>query len=147
MEFNSDNHTLTIQTMSDNKTFLIVNAVPNMEDMQSFQSYLTQIVDIFIKFGGSNMQRFKTVEQIMGQGGIKAIAILEFPDAQSIKNMFASDEFNALNDLRRKAYKQEVDLMICETYKNQVPPLIHHRTFVRAGLQACAHIFPGCRPV
>ncbi len=101
--------------MTDNKTFLIINAVPNMEDLPSFQSYLSQIVHIIVKFGGSNMQRFKTVEQIMGQGGIKAIAVFDFPDAQSIKDMFASEDFNALNDLRKKAYTQEVDLMICET--------------------------------
>jgi uncharacterized protein (DUF1330 family) len=61
------------------------------------------------------MQRFKTIEQVMGQGGIKAIAVFEFPNAQSIKDMMASEDFNALNELRKKAYKQEVDLMICET--------------------------------
>jgi uncharacterized protein (DUF1330 family) len=101
--------------METNKTFLIVNAVPNTDDMASFQSYLSQIVGIFIKFGGSNMQRFKTTEQVMGHGGIKAIAVFEFPNAQAIKDMTASEDFNALNELRKKAYKQEVDLMICET--------------------------------
>lgn len=60
------------------------------------------------------MQRWKTTEQVMGQGGIKAIAAFEFPSPESIKNMMASEDFNALNDLRKKAYKQEVDLMICE---------------------------------
>ncbi|HNF48979.1 MAG TPA: DUF1330 domain-containing protein [Chitinophagales bacterium] len=101
--------------MTNNKTFLIVNAIPNEEDMQSFQAYLSQIIVIFTKFGGSGMQRWKTSEQIMGQGGIKAIAVIEFPSAQAIKDMMASDDFNALNELRKKAYKQEVDLMICET--------------------------------
>jgi uncharacterized protein (DUF1330 family) len=101
--------------MTENKTFLIVNAIPNMDDMASFQSYISQIIGIFTKFGGSGMQRWKTTEQIMGQGGIKAIAVVEFPSSQAIKDMLASGEFNALNDLRRKAYKQEVDLMICET--------------------------------
>jgi uncharacterized protein (DUF1330 family) len=101
--------------MSDAKTFLIVNAIPNMGDMASFQSYLSQIVGVFQQFGGSGMQRWKTTEQVMGQGGIKAIAVFEFPSAKSIKEMIASEEFNALNDLRKKAYKQEVDLMICET--------------------------------
>ncbi|MCP9768979.1 DUF1330 domain-containing protein [Lacihabitans sp. LS3-19] len=96
------------------KTFLIVNAIPNTEDKESFQSYLSQIVGIFAKFGGSGMQRWKTVDQVMGKGGIKAIAVFEFPSAQNIKDMIASEEFNALNDLRKKAYKQEVDLMICE---------------------------------
>lgn len=91
--------------MSDNKTFLIINAVPNTGDMPSFQSYLSQIVGIIKQYGGTNMQRFKTVEQIMGQGGIKAIAVFEFPNAQAIKEMYAGSEFNALNDLRKKAYK------------------------------------------
>lgn len=98
-----------------NKTFLIVNAIPNTDDMASFQAYLSQIMGIFKQFGGSGMQRWKTIEQIMGNGGIKAIAVFEFPSAQSIKDMMASVEFNALNELRKKAYKQEVDLMICET--------------------------------
>lgn len=92
---------------------MIVNAVPNTDDMPSFQSYLSQIVVIFQQFGGSNMQRFRTVEQIMGKGGIKAIAVFEFPNGQAIKDMVASDAFQALNDLRKKAYTQEVDLMIC----------------------------------
>lgn len=100
--------------MTDKKTFLIVNAIPNIDDMSSFQSYLQQIIGIFAKFGGTGMQRWKTVEQIMGKGGIKAIAVFEFPSTQSIKDMMASEDFNALNDLRKKAYKQEVDLMICE---------------------------------
>ena len=101
--------------MSENKTFLIINAIPNTDDIPSFQSYISQIIGIFTKFGGNGMQRWKTTEQVMGQGGIKAIAVFEFPSAQSIKNMIASEEFNALNDLRKKAYKQAVDLMICES--------------------------------
>jgi uncharacterized protein (DUF1330 family) len=100
--------------MNESKTFLIVNAVPNTDDMASFKAYLSQIVGIFKKYGASNFQRFKTLEQIMGQGGIKASAVVEFPSADAIHQMYASEEFNALNDLRKKAYKQEVDLMICE---------------------------------
>lgn len=101
--------------MSESKTFLIVNAVPNTEDILSFKTYLSQIVEIFKAHGGNNMQRFSVTEQIMGQGGIKAIAVFEFPSAQAIKGMLNSAEFSALNELRKKAYKQEVDLMICET--------------------------------
>jgi len=101
--------------MPENKTYLIVNAIPNTDDLASFQSYISQIIGIFTKYGGNGMQRWKTTGQVMGQGGIKAIAVFEFPSPQSIKNMIASEEFNSLNDLRKKAYKQEVDLMICET--------------------------------
>ncbi len=100
--------------MENQKTYLIVNAVPNHQDLESFQSYLSQIIEIFKKFGGSNMQRFKVQEQVMGQGNITAIAIFEFPSAQSIRDMKLSADFNALNELRQKAYLQEVDLMICQ---------------------------------
>lgn len=61
-----------------NKTFLIVNAIPNMADMASFQSYLSQIVDIFKKFGGSNMQRWKTTEKVMGKVILKQLPFLNF---------------------------------------------------------------------
>jgi uncharacterized protein (DUF1330 family) len=101
--------------VTENKTFLIINAIPNTDDLESFQSYISKIIVIFTKFGGNGMQRWKINEQVMGQGGIKAIAVFEFPSVQSIKDMIASEEFKALNDLRKKAYKQEVDLMICET--------------------------------
>lgn len=100
--------------MSAEKTFLIVNAIPNMEEMESFQSYLSKIVPIFMNNGGKMLGRYKTTEQVMGNGGIKASAVFEFPSAQAIKDMVASEAFNALNELRKKAYKQEVDLMICQ---------------------------------
>ncbi len=100
--------------MHEQKIYLVINAVPNTDDLLSFQSYLSQIMVIFNQFGGIQQQRFKTLEQVMGNGGIKAIAVFEFPDTATIKEMLASDTFNALNDLRKKAYKQDVDLMICE---------------------------------
>lgn len=100
--------------MSNQKTFLIINTVPNHEDMESFQLYISKIIPIFMGNGGKGLGRYKTIEQIMGQGGIKATAIFEFPSSQSIKDMIASEPFNALNELRKKAYRQDVDLMICE---------------------------------
>lgn len=99
--------------MTEEKTFLVINAIPNMEEMESFQLYLSQIVPIFMKFGATNMQRFKPIEQVMGNGGIKATAVFEFPNPQAVKDMIASDAFNALNNLRKKAYMQDVDLMNC----------------------------------
>lgn len=101
--------------MSEEKTFLVVNAIPNMEEKESFQLYLSKIVPIFLSYGAKNMQRFKTIEQVMGKGGIMASAVFEFPNAQAIKSMIASEEFNALNELRSKAYMQDVDLMICQS--------------------------------
>ena len=70
-------------------------AVPNLKDLASFQSYLTQIVGVFKEFGGTNFQRFKTVEQIIGLGGIRAIAMVEFPNSVTIHRRYKSKAFNA----------------------------------------------------
>lgn len=96
------------------KTYLVVNAIPNRNDLPSFQSYLSQIITVFNQYGGTGMHRFKTIEALQGEGGIEAIAFFEFPNSLAIKSMYASKEFNDLNDLRKKAYVKEVDLMICE---------------------------------
>lgn len=71
-------------------------------------------MDVFKRHGAGSIQRFITVEQIMGTGGVKTTLVIDFPSAEAIRTMRASDEFNALNDLRKKAFKQDVDLMICE---------------------------------
>jgi uncharacterized protein (DUF1330 family) len=101
--------------MIENKTLLMINAIPNLEDKLSFQLYKTQIKDVFKKFGGIKIHNWKSIEQLMGNGGIKSIAIFEFPNITLVKEMLSSNEFYSLNDLRKKAYKQEVDLMICES--------------------------------
>ena len=85
-----------------------------MAEKESFQLYLSKILTIFKNNGGKMIGRYKTIEQVMGSGGIKASAIFEFPSANAIKDMVASKEFNSLNELRKKAYVQDVDLMICE---------------------------------
>jgi len=40
--------------------------------------------------------RYKTIEQIMGDGGIKASAVFEFPNAQVFRDMIAGEEFKSL---------------------------------------------------
>ena len=79
--------------------------------MEGFQLYLSKIVPIFMNNGGKIIGRYKTIEQLLGEGGGKAFAIVEFPSTDVVKKMIASNEFNALNELRSQAYKK-VDLML-----------------------------------
>lgn len=99
--------------MSEAKTYLLINTIPNPENMAGFQLYLSKIIPIFQNAGGKALGRYKTIEQVMGSSGIKASAVFEFPSAEAVKEMLAGEEFNALNQLRSEAYKQ-VDLLICE---------------------------------
>lgn len=81
--------------------------------MEGFKLYLSKIIPIFQQYGGKNLGRYKTLEQVLGEGGPKASAIFEFPNSQTIKDMIAGEEFNSLNQLCNEAYKK-VDLMICQ---------------------------------
>ena len=99
--------------MSDAKTYLPINTIPNPENMAGFQLYLSKIIPIFQNAGGKSLGRYKTTEQVMGTSGIKASAVFEFPSPEAIKEMLAGEEFTALNQLRSEAYKK-VDLLICE---------------------------------
>ena len=99
---------------TDNNIYLIVSAIPNPNDVFSYNSYVFQIAGVFNMYGAVNVGRYRTIEQIMGSSGIQTTAIFTFPTVQSIKDMMASEEFNALNELREKAYTKMVDYIICE---------------------------------
>jgi uncharacterized protein (DUF1330 family) len=92
--------------MTEEKTYVVVSAIPNPEEMESFMMYRSKIPEVVMKFGGKTVGQYKTAEQVVGTSGIKVHAIIEFPDAQSIKNMVASEEFKALSELRSKAFKE-----------------------------------------
>lgn len=98
-------------TAKENTAYLIINSIPNPENMEAFQLYLSRIMPIFIANGGVKIERHKTVEQVMGDSGIKMSGIFQFPNAQIIKDMIVSDEFNSLKELRAVAFKQ-LDLFI-----------------------------------
>jgi len=100
--------------MSDTKTFLLINAIPNPEKMAGLQQYLQGIMPIFMSHGGVPVGRFKTVEQLVGEGGIKMTAIIAFPNADAIKEVVASEAFKALAPLRSEVFNQ-LDLMVCES--------------------------------
>ncbi|MFT4727884.1 MAG: hypothetical protein ACI9UN_002382 [Granulosicoccus sp.] len=93
---------------------MIINTVPNTNNIAIFQEYYAQMVELIMKHGGKGMQRFRIVEQVLGVGGVKAAAVFEFPSADAIREMVACKAFTALNDLRAKAFAQVPDLMICE---------------------------------
>lgn len=99
--------------MSSETRFLVINTIPNPENREGFQLYISKIVPLFQSFGGKPLGRWKTEEQILGDGGIMASAVFEFPNAQVIRDMVNGAEFHALDQLRSEAYKK-VDLMICD---------------------------------
>ena len=98
--------------MSDTSAYLVVTAVPNPDKLEQLEKYASQVMPLLIKGGGEPVARYNVTEQLGGEGGPKAMSVTKFPSAQSIKDVFATDEFRALADLRDEATVR-VDQMIC----------------------------------
>ena len=98
--------------MSDTSAYLVVTSIPNPDKQEQLQKYASQVMPLLIKGGGEPVARYSVNEQLGGEGGPKAIGVIKFPNAQAIKDVFATDEFKALADLRDEAVIR-VDQMIC----------------------------------
>ncbi len=98
--------------MSDPTMYLIVNSTMIPGKMEQMQNYASQVTPLLLKGGGEMIARYGVVEQMNGEGGPKAIAVMKFPSGQAIKEALSTDEFKALSVLRDEAFSR-VDQMIC----------------------------------
>ena len=94
------------------KAKLIINAVPNKENMQEVQAYLGNMMPVIASNGGEVVQRYKTIEHLAGENGPDMIVIFEFPNIETIKTMMAGDGFKNLSESRSKAFTK-LNMMIC----------------------------------
>ena len=97
--------------MTDTSAFLIISAIPNPEKMEQVQSYLSQIMPVLVSGGGKPLGRYRVTNQVVGEGGPKMMALLEYPDEKSITDMVNDEAFVALADLRSEAFLQ-LNLMV-----------------------------------
>ena len=91
---------------------LIINAIPNKENMQEVQSYLGNMMPVISEHGGKVVQRYKTLEHVAGEDGPEMIVIFEFPNVQTIKTMIDGDGFTNLSESRASAFTK-LNMMIC----------------------------------
>ncbi len=98
--------------MSDTKSFLVINAIVNKENMADVKTYLESSLPLFGKNGGKPIARYKTLEQLAGEDSPEMVGIMEFPNGETIKRMINGEDFLALADLRAKAFTK-LNMMIC----------------------------------
>ena len=99
--------------MPNTKTFLVINAIVNKENMADVKTYLESIMPVFAKNGGKLIVRYKTVEQLKGEDSPEMIGIMEFPNGDTIKQMINREDLLTLTDLRSKAFAK-LNTMICD---------------------------------
>ena len=97
------------------KKALVINAIPDTTQFDAVIKYFAQLYAIFQKHGATDIQKLRTSEQILGDGGVTATAVVEFPNEKAIRDAFDSDAFRALNSAHEKLYEL-FDVRICDVH-------------------------------
>ena len=106
----NNNLTLNNTTMST-KPLMIVNAVLNSEQREAFAAYSERSSVIFKSVGAVPVGKYKVSTTLVGTKKPHIIAVMEFPNEQTILDVFESEAYRELLPLRDKAFK-ELDVFI-----------------------------------
>ncbi len=104
--------------MSDTTT-LVVTAVPNASEMAAVQEYLQGVMPLLLGAGGSLVKRLKTEKVVHGDPSGMTL-VMDFDSADSITEMFDSDDYAALVPVRDRGFKEMNILLTREMYRNRL---------------------------
>jgi uncharacterized protein (DUF1330 family) len=89
----------------DEKTTLVVTAVPNPNEMASVQEYLHGVLPLLVGAGGALVRRLKTNEVVNGRPA-GMVLVMDFESADAVTSMFESDEYRALVPVRDRGFAE-----------------------------------------
>ena len=100
------------QVKPENNSILMINAVVNKMNKAELQDYLSQMMLVFKANGGRAVARYRAVENIVGDDSPEMIAIISFPDPQTIKDMINGEGYKKLAEMRSRVF-EKLNLVIC----------------------------------
>jgi uncharacterized protein (DUF1330 family) len=95
------------------KATLVVTAVPKPNEMASVQEYLKSVMPLFAGAGGQLVKRLKTDQVIYGKPSGMTL-VMDFDSAETITELFTSDEYAALVPIRDKGFA-EMNILLTHT--------------------------------
>lgn len=95
------------QVKTENSSILIIN-----ENKAELQDYLSQMMQVFKDNNGKPIARYNAIENIVGDDSPEMIAIISFPDSQTIKDMINGENFKRLGEMRSRVFER-LNLVIC----------------------------------
>ena len=93
------------QTKTDQKTTLVVTAVPNPNEMASVQEYLHRVLPLLMGAGGTPVKRLKVDKVINGKPS-GMVLVMDFDSADAISGMFESEDYAALVPVRDRGFSE-----------------------------------------
>ena len=85
------------------RTTLVVTAVPNPNEMESVQKYLQGVMPLLMSAGGSLVKRLKVDQVIHGKPN-GMVLVMDFDSADEVAGMFESEDYAALVPVRDKGF-------------------------------------------
>lgn len=90
--------------MEANKTFLVITAIVNKENMAEVAEYLGSVMQIFKQNGSKQVARYKTVNSLVGKESPEMMAVIEFDSPKTIENMVNGEAFNVLSEQKTRVF-------------------------------------------
>ena len=97
----------------DDKTTLVVTAVPNPNEVASAQEYLQGVMPLLVGAGGKLVKRVKTDTVIHGNPTGMTL-VMDFDSADAVTEMFESDAYAALVPARDRGFA-EMNILLTRT--------------------------------
>ena len=89
----------------DERTTLIVTAMPNPDEMASVQEYLQGVMPLLMGAGGRPVKRLKVDEVIHGKPS-GMILVMDFDSDEAITGLFECEDYAALVPIRDKGFAE-----------------------------------------
>jgi uncharacterized protein (DUF1330 family) len=92
--------------MEANKTFLVITAIVNKQNIAEVPQYLGSVMQIFGQNGGKPVGRYKTINALVGEESPEIMAVIEFGSPKIIEEMVNGEAFNALAAQRARVFSK-----------------------------------------
>jgi uncharacterized protein (DUF1330 family) len=92
--------------MEENKTFLVITAIVNKQNIAEVPEYLGSVMQIFGQNGGKPVGRYKTVNALVGEESPEMMAVIEFDNPKTIEDMVKGEAFNSLAEQRARVFSK-----------------------------------------
>ena len=93
--------------MEESKTFLVITAIVNKQNIVEVPEYLGSVMQIFGQNGGKPIGRYKTINSLVGDESPEMMAVIEFDSPKSIEDMVSGEAFNALAEQRARVFTKQ----------------------------------------
>jgi len=92
---------------------LIVVATARPEGDESRQRYVQQVMPLLTGIGGQPVKRLAVTDAVSGTARPESVIVMDFPEAEPLRALFQSAEYETLLPLRNAGFAQ-IEILIAE---------------------------------